>query len=333
MAQNQFFEKQGPFSLKEIARLVNPSNEFSTLKDCKIYGVKNLLEANENDMTFLNSSKYKEVSIKTKASACLTTANLSQFLPEKCITINVKNILLAITQVSKMFYPKADLDHHDGKLVDVINFKNKFPQVKFGKNVLVGENVRIGKNSVIGNYSIIESNVEIGDKCLIGSHVTIKNSLISNEVHIQDGCRVGVKGFGFIPLAKKNLRTPHIGKVILKDGVELGANCTIDRGSLSDTIIGDNTILDNQVHIAHNVKIGRNCMIAGQCGIAGSTTVGNNVVMGGQAGLSGHLKIGNNVKIGGGSGVINDILDNSQVMGYPAVSLRDFIKAKRKNAK
>jgi len=175
--------------------------------------------------------------------------------------------------------------------------------------------------------------VEIGENCTIGSFVTIRNSIIHNRVYIQDGCRVGVKGFGFIPIKDKNIRTPHIGKVILHDGVEIGANSTIDRGSLSNSIIGKNTFLDNQVHVAHNVQIGKNCMIAGQVGFAGSTTLGDNVVIGGQAGISGHLKIGNNVKIGGGSGVINDIADNVQVMGYPAVLLKDFIKLRKKYEK
>ena len=149
-------------------------------------------------------------------------------------------------------------------------------------------------------------------------------------MYVQDGAKIGIKGFGFIPQKNKNTRTPHVGKVILEEGVEIGANRTIDRGSLTNTIIGKNTFLDNQVHIAHNVKIGKNCMLAGQVGCAGSTIIGDNVVIGGQSGISGHLKIGNNVKIGGGSGVINDIPDNSQVMGYPAVNLKEFVKQRKK---
>ena len=319
--------------MNELIKLVSPSNELNDIDDKKIYGVENLLEASDKDITFLNSSKYKDISTNTKAAACLTTINLAKFLPSSCIKINVKNILLAITQISKKFYPNADLDYEDENLVDAEKIKNKYPETKFGKNVLIGSNVKIGKKTVIGNNTIIESNVQIGENCIIGSHISIRNSLISNEVCIQDGCIVGCKGFGFIPNSKKNLRSPHIGNVILKNGVELGSNCTIDRGSLSDTIIDSNTFLDNHVHVAHNVKIGKNCIIAGQCGIAGSTVVGDNVVMGGQAGLSGHLKIGNNVKIGGGSGVINDILDNIQVMGYPAVPVKEFIKRKILNEK
>jgi len=292
--------------------------------------MESLDNANKNDITFLNSSKYKDISIKTKAAACITTPNLSKFLPNNCIKLNVKNILLSVTQVSKMFYPNADLDYPDLNLIEASKLTKNYPGVIFGKNVYIGKNVKIGKKTFIGTNTTIESNVEIGENCFIGSSVTIRNSIISNEVYIQDGSRIGVKGFGFIPISNKNLRTPHIGKVILEENVEIGANCTIDRGSLSDTVIGKNTFLDNQVHVAHNVKIGKNCMIAGQVGFAGSSTLGDNVVIGGQAGVSGHLKIGNNVKIGGGSGVINDLPDNSQAMGYPAIPLRDFIKQRKK---
>ena len=143
---------------------------------------------------------------------------------------------------------------------------------------------------------------------------------------ILDGCVIGKKGFGFFPNQKKNIRYPHIGVVIIEDNSEIGCGSTIDRGSLSNTIIGKNTFLDNQVHIAHNNKIGNNCIIAGQVGFAGSSTLGNNVMIGGQAGISGHLNIGNNIQIGGGSGVIKNIPDNSKVMGYPAKDLKKFIK-------
>ena len=166
------------------------------------------------------------------------------------------------------------------------------------------------------------------EKIAIGSNIVIKNSVIGDNVVIQDGCKIGQKGFGFIPMKNKNIKFPHIGSVIIADNVEIAANCTIDRGSVDNTSIGKNTYLDNQVHIAHNVKIGSNCMIAGQVGFAGSSTLGNNVSIGGQAGISGHLKIGDNVKIGGGSGVVKDIDDNQIVMGYPAVPFREFLKKK-----
>ena len=331
MSENQFFEKKGPFPLGEILNVIGYNGDFSQKKDFKIHGVESLDQARENDMTFLNSIKYQDLSLKTNAAVCITSPNLTKFLPAKCIKLSVKNVLFAVTMATKLFYPKADFDFIDENLLSSDNLLKLYPNVKFGKNVLIGKNVKIGKNSIINSNSIIESNVTIGENCLVGSFVTVKNSLISNKVHIQDGSKIGVKGFGFIPIKDKNIRTPHIGKVILEEGVEIGANSTIDRGSLTDTVIGKNTFLDNQVHVAHNVKIGKNCMIAGQVGFAGSTTIGDNVVIGGQAGVSGHLRIGNNVKIGGGSGVINDIPDNHQVMGYPAVPLKDFVKNRKKN--
>ena len=200
--------------------------------------------------------------------------------------------------------------------------------VKFGNNVLVGKNVKIDKNTFIGSNTIIEHNVKIGKNCVIGSNVIIKNALIGDRVVLQDNCKIGQKGFGFIPLKDKNIKFPHIGRVIIEDDVEIASGCTIDRGSVDDTSIGKNTYLDNQVHIAHNVKIGSNCLIAGQVGFAGSANIGNNVSIGGQAGVSGHLSVGNNVKIGGGSGVVKDIKDNQIVMGYPAVPLKEFFKRK-----
>ena len=226
--------------------------------------------------------------------------------------------------ITEAFYP--------GSLNDAIDFslskvnKKNFIKVKFGKNVLFGKNVKIGKDSIIGHNTLIESNVHIGDNCVIGNNVLIKNTIIGNNVRILDGSIIGKKGFGFFPDKNINIRYPHIGMVIIKDNVEIGCNNTIDRGSLSNTIIGSNTFLDNQVHVAHNVKIGNNCIITGQVGFAGSSTIGDNVSIGGQAGISGHLKIGSNVQIGGGSGVIKNIPNNSRVMGYPAKNIRSFLK-------
>ena len=330
MTKNHFYEKKGPFPLAEIVKNIGCSNTFDSKNNIEIYGLESLSSAGNKDITFLNSVKYKNISLKTKAAVCITSQNLKQFLPNDCIKIDVKNVLFAVTKASKMFYPNADIDIPDSNLSNSKNFKDLYKSVKFGENVLIGKNVKIGTNSRVASNSIIETNVSIGENCIIGSFVTIRNALISNNVYIQDGSKIGVKGFGFIPNNNKNIRAPHIGRVILEEGVEIGANSTIDRGSLSDTIIGRNTFVDNQVHVAHNVKIGKNCMIAGQVGFAGSTILGDNVVIGGQAGISGHLKIGNNVKIGGGSGVINDIPDNHQVMGYPAIPLKEFVKLRKK---
>ena len=324
---NPFFINTGPFNIENLLSKINIKNVNNYKKD-KIYNVADLVSSTKKDLTFFHSKKYSSLASTTKASYCVTLENLSQFLPLSCKKIIVDNVLLTIANITKQFYPKSISDDFDDTVKEIskTNFKKK---VKYGKNVLVGQNVKIGKNCLIGHNTIIEKNVIIGSNCSVGSNVIVRNTIVKDNVNILDGCVVGKKGFGFFPNKEKNTRYPHIGIVIINENCEIGCGSTIDRGSLSNTIIGRNTYLDNQVHIAHNNKIGDNCIVAGQVGFAGSSTLGNNVMIGGQAGISGHLKIGNNVHIGGGSGVINDISDNTKVMGYPAKNLREFIKNNR----
>ena len=317
MVSNNFFLKKKIY----ISDLF-PREKFK--KIIKLNNIRSLGKATKLDLTFYDSKKYKSLANQTKARYCITTENLSKDLPKSIEKILVKKVLVELARVSKIMYPFSDLDYPDFSLKKPA--KSKFKTVKFGNNVLIGKNVKIGKNSQIGANTIIEHDVQIGDNCIIGSTVIIKNSLIDKRVVIQDNCKIGQKGFGFLPNKGKNFKFPHFGKVVIDSDVEIASGCTIDRGSIDDTVIGKNTYIDNQVHIAHNVKIGEDCMIAGQVGFAGSSTIGNNVSIGGQAGISGHLKIGNNVRIGGGSGVVKDIDDNQVVMGYPAVPLKEFLK-------
>ena len=321
--KNPFFKNTGPYNINDLLKLINLVNE--TNSDDKINDIKDISSAQSNEITFFHSKKYIDLAKTTKASYCITTETLKSYLPDNCKPIVSEKVLLVTAQITKIFYPDSITDNFDVSVenIDKSEFKEK---VKFGKNVLIGKNVNIGSDCLIGHNTIIEKNVVIGNNCSIGSNVIIRNSIIKNNVHILDGCVIGKKGFGFFPDKTSNFRYPQIGIVIIEDNAEIGCGSTIDRGSLSNTIIGKNTYLDNQIHIAHNVKIGNNCIIAGQVGFAGSSTLGSNVMIGGQAGISGHLKIGSNVQIGGGSGVIKNIPDNSRVMGYPAKDLKNFIR-------
>ena len=323
---NPFFDNQGPFKLPDLFDS-NNSHLLSSIDLSKneklLYDIKNLNEATSKDISFFHSIKYKNLAIKTKAYACITKKEFFDYLPDSCIKISCENVLLSTAMITAKFYPNSINDDNNHILFDI---NEKFKDIISGKNTLVGKNVVIGKNTKIGHNTIIEHNVRIGNNCLIGSNVIIRNSIIENDVHILDGAVIGKKGFGFIPNKSKNLRYPHVGYVHIKKNSEIGCGSTIDRGSLSNTTIGMNTYIDNQVHIAHNVKIGNNCIIAGQVGIAGSSTLGDNVMIGGQAGISGHLKIGNNVQIGGGSGVIKNIPNDSKVMGYPAKDFKKFLR-------
>ena len=319
-----FFKNHGPIFISEILKYLNISiNNINSNQE--IEDIKDLYNANKSEITFFHSKKYKDVAKKTKASFCLTTESLKKDLPKNCMPLIVKNVLVSLSELTSKFYPESINDDFDETAISIseTDFKDK---VTYGKNVLVGKNVSFGSNCYIGHNSIIEKNVKIGNDCSIGSNTIIRNTLIKDKVRILDGCVIGKHGFGFFPIKNKNIRYPHIGIVIIENNCEIGCGATIDRGSMSNTVIGKNTYLDNQIHIAHNVKIGENSIIAGQVGIAGSTVLGNNVKIGGQAGISGHLQIGNNVEIGGGSGVIKSIPDNTKVMGYPAKKIKEFLK-------
>ena len=321
---NSFFKNNGPILIWDILKILKISSSL-VRENININDIKDLYTSNKSDITFLHSKKYKNVSKNTKASFCITTESLKEELPNSCIPLVVENVLVSVSKITSMFYPDATNDNFDDSVIDIneTNFKDK---VIYGKNVLIGKNVSIGINCKIGHNTIIEKNVSLGDNCSIGSNTIIRNSLISNNVKVLDNCVVGKHGFGFFPNKIKNLRYPHIGIVIIGENCEIGCGSTIDRGSMSNTVIGKNTYLDNQIHIAHNVKIGENSIIAGQVGIAGSSIIGSNVRIGGQTGISGHIKVGNNVEIGGGSGVIKNIPDNTKVMGYPAKKIREFLR-------
>ena len=318
---NRFFKKNTNVYLSDIFKILGKKK---IKKKIKIDNISDLENSSKNDISFFNSLKYLSTLKKSHVKYVITVDKFSNVIKKYCTPIVVNHVLKSVAEITNLFYPSS-LDDAVDYFVQKPSIKN-YKNVKFGYNTLIGKNVKIGLNTIIGHNTIVESNVVIGSKCVIGNNVLIKNSIIGNNVRILDGSVIGKKGFGFLPDKNKNIRYPHIGIVIIEDNVEIGCNNTIDRGSISNTIIEKNTFLDNQVHIAHNVKIGKNCIITGQVGFAGSTTVGSNVLIGGQAGISGHLKIGNNVQIGGGSGVIKNIPDNTKVMGYPAKNMRIFLK-------
>ena len=315
-----FFKKNNNIKINDILGLLNLKKH---KENRKINNIKELQTASKKDISFFHSIKYLDLLKKTKTEFIITNKKLIKYVPKKINIIEVSNVLLSTAKITSLFYPNALNDNFDPE-VEFVD-KNKYQRLKTGKNVLLGKNVVIGKNCSIGHNTIIERNVVIGNNCNIGSNVILKNTIIGNNTDILDGAIIGKKGFGFFPDKKMNYRYPHIGVVIIGNNVEIGCNNTIDRGSLSNTIIGDGTFLDNQVHIAHNVKIGKNCIITGQVGFAGSSSIGNEVLIGGQAGISGHITVGDNVQIGGGSGVIKNIPSNKKVMGYPAKNIRNFL--------
>jgi len=321
-----FFKKSKKFIfIKDIFNICNYSEK--KFYNQKIFSVNNIQDAKVGDITFFNDLKYENDIKITKATACIVSKKLAKYLNKNTIPIISQNPLLDFYKTVILFYPDSSTDNE--KVInsnDIKQFLKK--NIYIGKNTLIDKTVRIGNNTDIGNNVIIKRGVHIGKNCKIGSNIVIENALLGDNIIIKSGTLIGQTGFGFNFDKMKRIKFPHIGRVIIENDVLIGSFCTIDRGSLTDTIIGEFTSIDNQVQIAHNVKIGNFCMIAAQSGIAGSTIIGNNVKIGGQTGISGHLSIGNNVKIGGKSGVIADISDNQTVMGYPAKSIRDFLTNK-----
>ena len=251
---NPFYKNHGPVKISEILNILK-LDDLKLSSNQEISDVKDLVNAQKNEITFLHSKKYENVAKNTKASYCITLKNLNHILPKNCIPINVDNVLVSLSKITSRFYPTSIEDNFDDTILPIeeTKFKNT---VKYGRNVLIGKNVSIGSNCSIGHNTIIEKNVSIGNDCSVGSNVILRSTVIKNKVKILDFCVLGKHGFGFFPINEKNLRYPHIGIVIIEDYCEIGCNSTIDRGSMSNTIIGKNTYLDNQIHIAHNVKIG-----------------------------------------------------------------------------
>ena len=298
----------------------------SIKKDFFLQNISNIDNAKKNEISICLNSRYIDFLKTTKASAVLISKNFLNYVPKLCYPIISNNPQIDFIKIGNLFYSDIVLDKISKEYFKPNEIKSRFKKISFGSNFICEKGTKIGKNVNIGYNVTIKEKCIIHDNVNIGSNVVISNSIIHKNVNICDGSIIGKKGFGFKFFNGELLRVPHIGKVIIHEGAEIGSNCNIDRGSVSDTVIGKYTFLDNQIQIAHNVKIGNYCTIASQVGISGSTIIGNNVSIGGQSGISGHLKIGNNVKIGGKSGVVKNIEDNKTVMGYPAVDFREFIK-------
>ena len=210
--------------------------------------------------------------------------------------------------------------HHEDSL-------GYFDDFKFINNSHISIYSDIDPSTLISNNCVIGRGVKIGKNCIIKNNVVIKNSFIGNDVIICDNTTIGSTGFGFDlkKMGSKNLN-PQIGSVIIEDGVYIGSNCAIDRGKIDSTIIGKNSMLDNHIHIAHNVQLGENACIAAQSGISGSTKIGKNLIAGGQSGFAGHLEIGDNVIVAAKSGVTKDIKSNSFIAGFPAIDINKWKK-------
>ena len=280
-------------------------------------------------LTFLDNPRYAEELSATKAEACLVPSRFVSRVPVETVALVSKEPYRALAKVAGRLYPEAQ---RPGSLFGTVGISpgcSVHPEARLEAGVtvdpgaVIGPRAEIGTGSVVGSHAVIGPDVRIGRNCAIGANSTVMCALIGDRVILHPGVRIGQDGFGFAMGAGGHLKVPQIGRVVLQDDVEVGANTAIDRGSNRDTIIGEGTKIDNLVQIGHNVSIGRHCVIISQTGISGSTTLGDYAVTGGQVGLAGHLTIGAGAQIGAKSGVMNDIPAGERWFGIPAQAARE----------
>lgn len=326
MADKVFYKHSKAKSIKEIAQIADAEIITAGHEDEQIENVCSIQSAGANDVCFFYDKKNKALAQQIKSKACITIKELASLVPEGVVVLISENPKLSFIKLVSAFYQeympsaKIESDAHISKTA------------KIGANCYIGHNVLIEDDVVIGDNCIIEANVvisrgcKIGNNCRIANNASIAYCLMGNDCYIYTGARIGQDGFGFSVVEGRHKRIPQIGRVIIGNDVEVGANACIDRGALDDTIIGDGTRVDNLVQIAHNDKIGKCCILVAQTGIAGSCTLGDYVVCGGQVGLADHLNIGSGVQIGAQSGVMRDIEPGAIVMGSPTVPFKDFMR-------
>lgn len=320
----RFFRRSGPFALGDLAARVGGALSAEAPASMVIHDIAALDAAKDGDISVFSDSAHSGSFAKTHASAVLTSTKLSAHEHNGSWLLLVGDPRLAFTQIGCLFYPPNVLipGAHPSATVDATATIGEGTQISAG--AVVGAGVTIGARTRIDSNVVIGDGVAIGDDCVIGANSSINHALLGSRVQISTNVSIGGAGFGFVISPKGLLRMSQLGRVVVGDDVEIGQNCTIDRGTMSDTSIGAGTKMDNLVHIAHNVVIGRNCAIAGQVGIAGSTTLGDGVVMGGQVGIADHLTIGSYARIAAKSGVIRDVAAREVVGGYPAMPTRQW---------
>jgi len=335
MADLRFFHRAGPFTVSDIAQRVGaelPNSHSPDLLGRVITDVAPLETAGETDLSFVgkfdhfNNKKYVDQLAGTRAGACILPPELLDAARPNCAVIISKNPYKTFARVAQLFYPDARPEPMIAPTAHIDVTATIGDRAHIAAGVVIGPDVTIGDDVWIEPGAVIGRGVQMGDTCRIGPNATVSHAIMGNRVRLYPGVRVGQDGFGFAIDPSGHVKVPQLGRVMIGDDCEIGANTCIDRGTMEDTVIGIGTWIDNLVQIGHNVKIGRGCIIVSQVGIAGSTVIDDFVALGGQVGVAGHLHIGNGAQIAAQSGVMSDIPAGETYMGYPALPKTQFMR-------
>jgi UDP-3-O-[3-hydroxymyristoyl] glucosamine N-acyltransferase len=320
----RFFLRAGPHTL---AAVVDAAGGEAPPRRLMLHRIAPLATATEEDVTFcLNSRKNLAALQATKAAAVIVHPEMQDKVPETAVAIVAADPLVAWAKVAALFHPLPPIKPGIHPSAIVAPSARIDPTTEVGPLAVIGENAVIGARGRIGPLAVIGDGVVLGREVRIGQHASVTHALVGDRVYIYPGARIGQDGFGFAITPEGFHTVPQLGRVIIGNDVEIGANVTIDRGAIEDTVIGDGTRIDNLVQIGHNVHIGRACVIVSQAGISGSTVLEDQVMVAGQAGLIGHLRIGAGARIGAQAGIMADVPARTEVIGSPAQPVKAFFK-------
>ena len=323
VADPGFFRRAGPHPLAAVAAAAGVD---AAWPDTLVHGVAPLQTAGPEEVSFLDNRLYAPLLDATRAGAVIVHPAMASRVPSGAVAILTPEPYLAWARVAALFHPAPPPvpGVHCSAVVDPSATVDASAEV--GALAVIGACAEVGPACRIGAGAVIGDGVRMGPHCRVGAQAVVSHAVLGARVYVYPGARIGQEGFGFAVGPAGFVTVPQLGRVVLEDDVEVGANTCIDRGSTQDTVIGAGSRLDNLVQIGHNVRLGRCCIVVSQAGISGSTVLEDFVVVAAQAGLIGHLRIGAKARIGAQAGVMRDVASGADVLGAPAMPVREFFR-------
>ncbi len=321
----RFFHRTGPHALAAVAAAAEAQAD-PAQAGLLIDGVAPLQTAGPTQVSFLDNRQYAPLLAETHAGAVIVHPDFAARVPSGTAALVTLEPYLGWARVAALFYPVPPVQPGIHPSAVVAPEARVDASAEIGPLAVIGAGAEIGPRCRVGAGAVVGAGVRMGPDCRIGSLASVSHALLGARVYVYPGARIGQEGFGFATGPAGFVTVPQLGRVVLEDDVEVGANSTIDRGSAMDTVIGTGSRLDNLVQIGHNVRLGRCCVVVSQAGISGSTVLEDFVVVAAQAGLTGHLRIGKKARIGAQAGVMRDVPAAADVVGSPAMPVREFFR-------